>query len=218
MSQTAIFFDLDGTIFDTASDLVNAANKTAQHFGLPEKSYEQLRHHVSNGARAVLAQLFPESQIEQARVFMLEVYEASQYQNTRYFGTLEQTLFELNQSDWLWGIMTNKSRYLSTHLLSILMPWWDQQTLYCGDDFEHLKPHPIAFHCITKAHDITPHKSYYVGDHRKDVVAAKGADWQTIAVDYGYHDKTDPPELWQANYVFQKPQDLQKWLHKSVLS
>ena len=212
----SIFFDLDGTLIDTAPDLAASANRTFTSLGYETLPEERLRHHVSSGARALLAQRIPFSELEQARSIMLEDYLLRLDERSSFFESLSQLLQRLDKQGICWGILTNKPRYLSEPLLTKLATWWDQSSLFCAPDFSEIKPSPVALNAITHQYAIDPNSAYYVGDHRKDIQTAQSAGWNSIAVDYGYHEPNDPPSQWEATLRFQTSSNLSEWIYKQI--
>ena len=214
--KNAIFFDLDGTLLDTAPDLISAANRTIKKFGYPQQDFEKLRPFVSEGSHGILKQVLPVELIEEARVILLEDYQGNISEKTRFFGNLQQTLTTLNEQSITWGIMTNKPRFYSETLMQEMLPWWNAKTLYCSDDFPISKPDPTPLLHIAKELNLNPNEAIYVGDHRKDITAANAANWQSVAVGYGYYLQEDPPHTWNANFYCQTPEQLVQWIQEKT--
>ena len=207
----AYFFDLDGTLLDSAPELVRAAQYAARQFNASVLPESVLRSSVSNGARALLRRMLPEDKIEEAHPVMLAHYVESGMHKSRLFDALETLLLTLQQKPVVWGIMTNKPRYLSEPLLQSILPWWNQSTLYCADDFERSKPHPDPLLHIAETLSIAPTSACYIGDHIKDIHSANAANWHPIGARWGYHD--DEPQLWQCRHLFDTPTQLCNWIY-----
>ncbi|TNE95635.1 MAG: phosphoglycolate phosphatase, partial [Gammaproteobacteria bacterium] len=109
---SAVLFDLDGTLIDTAPDFIRCLNALRQQHGLAALPAEQIRRSVSNGARAMIRVGFglepdhPEY-LEKHSAF-LDLYEAGVAVETTLFDGMNDILVELEARDIPWGIVTNK--------------------------------------------------------------------------------------------------------------
>ena len=207
-----VFFDLDGTLADTAPDLVAAANKLLVARNLAPRPYEHLRPYSSAGARGLLEGAFgiapdhPEY-IALRDEFMVN-YENALLVHSVLFDGIEHLLEQLEKANLPWGIVTNKSERF-THPLTELMGLRQRAvSTVSGDTTPHAKPHPAPILHAAKIAKIDPTKSIYVGDDIRDVIAGKAAGMLTVAAAYGYCGCKEPPETWGADHIIHKPLDL----------
>jgi phosphoglycolate phosphatase len=210
----AILFDFDGTLADTAPDLVEATQRLLRARGLPEKPYTDLRQVCSSGARGLLGVAFrlhkDEPAYEPMRQAFLTEYRACLTQHTRLFDGVIELLKELNARGIAWGIVTNKATDLTTPIVQAILTdiGLPPATVVCGDTTPHAKPHPAPL--LKACADIAtaPQDCWYVGDDRRDIESAQASGCVPIGVSFGYHPETDPPHTWGAAVVIAQPKDL----------
>jgi len=207
-----VFFDLDGTLADTAPDLVAAANKLLTARNLPPKPYEFLRPYASAGARGLLEGAFgigtehPDFTILRDEFFAN--YEKALLVESKLFDDMEHLLLKMEQASLPWGIVTNKSERF-THPLTELMGLRQRAiSTVSGDTTPHSKPHPEPILHAARIANIDPTKSLYVGDDIRDVIAGKAAGMKTVAAAYGYCGCKEPPQAWGADFLINSPLDL----------
>ena len=209
-----VFFDLDGTLADTAPDLVAATNQLLVARNLAPKPYELLRPYSSAGARGLLEGAFgiaPDhaDYISLRDEFMVN-YENALLVHSVLFEGIEHLLEQLEKANLPWGIVTNKSERF-THPLTELMGLRQRAaSTVSGDTTPHPKPHPAPILHAAKIANVDPTKSIYVGDDIRDVLAGKAAGMLTVAAAYGYCGCKEPPEAWGADYIIHNPLDLLK--------
>jgi phosphoglycolate phosphatase len=209
-----VFFDLDGTLADTAPDLVAATNLLLVARNLAPKPYEVLRPHASAGARGLLQGAFgitPEHPdfIPLRDEFFLN-YEKALLVHSKLFDGMDDLLKIMEEANLPWGIVTNKSERF-THPLTDLMGLRQRAiSTVSGDTTPHAKPHPEPILHAARIANIDPTKSIYVGDDIRDVIAGKAAGMLTVAAAYGYCGCKEPPEVWGADYLIHHPLDLLK--------
>jgi len=207
-----IFFDLDGTLADTAPDLVVAANQLLITRNLPPKQYEVLRPCASAGARGLIGGAFgigtDHPDFIPLRDEFFANYEKALLVNSVLFEGVDYLLEQLDSANLPWGIVTNKSERF-THPLTEQMGLRQRAvSTISGDTTPHSKPHPEPILHAARVANIDPSKSVYVGDDIRDIVAGKAAGMKTIAAAYGYCGCEEPPEAWGADYLVRHPKEL----------
>lgn len=207
-----VFFDLDGTLADTAPDLVAAANQLLVARNLAPKQYEVLRPCASAGARGLIGGAFgidPEHpDFIPLRDEFFTNYEKALLVNSVIFEGVEHLLDQLDQAKLPWGIVTNKSERFTNPLTDLMGLRQRAVSTVSGDTTPHSKPHPEPILHAARIANIDPNKSVYVGDDIRDIVAGKAAGMQTIAAAYGYCGCEEPPEAWGADYLVRHPLEL----------
>lgn len=213
---SAVLFDLDGTLIDTAPDFIRCLNQLRLQHGLAPLPAEQIRRSVSNGARAMIRVGFgldPEhpDYLEKHTAF-LDLYEAGVAEETRLFEGMEELLQALEHRGIPWGIVTNKPARFAVPLIEALGLSSRCATLVCPDHVTHRKPHPESL--ILACHQIgtEPGTGLYVGDHERDIEAGRNAGMRTVAVRYGYIEEPERVDLWQADLIADTVKDLAKLL------
>jgi phosphoglycolate phosphatase len=209
-----VFFDLDGTLADTAPDLVAATNQLLIARNLAPKPYELLRPHASAGARGLLHGAFgitPEHPdfIDLRDEFYLN-YEKALLVHSKLFDGMDDLLKAMEEANLPWGIVTNKSERFTNPLTNLMGLRERAVSTVSGDTTPHAKPHPEPILHAARIANIDPTKSIYVGDDIRDVIAGKAAGMLTVAAAYGYCGCKEPPEVWGADYLIHHPLDLLK--------
>ena len=207
-----IFFDLDGTLADTAPDLVAAMNKLLLARNLEPKPYALLRPHASAGARGLLEGAFGINPDHPDFITLRDEfygnYEKALLVESKLFDGIDHLLNQMDEARLPWGIITNKSERF-THPLADLMGLRQRAvSTVSGDTTPYSKPHPEPILHAARSSNVDPTKSIYVGDDIRDVVAGKAAGMKTVAAAYGYCGCKEPPEAWGADYVVNHPSEL----------
>ena len=209
-----VFFDLDGTLADTAPDLVAAANQLLVVRNQTPKPYELLRPYASAGARGLLEGAFgitPEHpHFVSLRDEFFTNYEKALLVHSKLFDGMDHVLEQIEQAKLPWGIVTNKSKRFTSPLTDLMGLSQRAISTVSGDTTPHSKPHPEPILHAAKLASIDPTKSIYVGDDVRDVIAGKAAGMLTVAAAYGYCGCKEPPEAWGADYIIEHPLDLLK--------
>jgi phosphoglycolate phosphatase len=207
-----VFFDLDGTLADTAPDLVAAANQLLTKRNLSPKPYEELRPRASAGARGLIQGAFgygtDHPEFIALRDEFFTYYEKALLVHSTLFDGVESLLDQLDSAKMPWGIVTNKSERF-THPLTEQMGLRHRAiSTVSGDTTAHSKPHPEPILHAARVANIDPAFSLYVGDDIRDVLAGKAAGMKTVAAAYGYCGCAEPPQEWGADYLIHSPLEL----------
>ncbi|SDK83132.1 phosphoglycolate phosphatase [Franzmannia pantelleriensis] len=206
----ALLFDLDGTLVDTAPDLARATNELRAHHGLAPLPYPQIRRQVSNGGSALvtLALGLASEHVDHAaaRAFLLDAYGRDVASQSRLFDGLERLLSEWALPPRAWGIVTNKPRAYAAPLIDALQ--LAPGALLCADDLPLKKPSPEPLWEAARRLAVTPAQCWYIGDHLRDMEAARSAGMTAVAVGYGYIAEEDDIGRWPADIWFETPGEL----------
>ena len=188
-----IVFDLDGTLVDTAPDLIDTLNVVLAREGLPGMPFDVARPMIGGGARglierALAAEGRTEAKADVDRMFaaFIEHYAAHIADRSRAFPELEPTLDHLAALGHRLAVCTNKLEWLSTRLLNTLN-LADRFAAICGQDtFGVQKPDPQVLRRTILRAGGDPAHAIMVGDSGTDVRTARAANVPVIAVDFGY--------------------------------
>ena len=213
---SAVLFDLDGTLIDTAPDFIRCLNMLRQQHELAPLPAEHIRRSVSNGARAMIRVGFglePEhpDYLEKHTAF-LDLYEAGVAIETTLFEGMDELLLDLEGRSIPWGIVTNKPARFAIPLIEALGLAERCATLICPDHVAERKPHPESLLLACREIGAEPKQAVYVGDHERDIEAGRNAGMRTIAVRYGYIEQPESVDLWQADIIVDTVSDLAKLL------
>lgn len=212
MSIEAVLVDLDGTLVDTAPDLVAVLNKLLTDRGRPPVPYAIARNEVSNGALGLLRLGFPrhgsDTELEPLRLEFLEVYTRDVCIHSRLFNGLDSILSQLHELSIPWGIVTNKPHSMTVPLLEELDLPNPPGCVVSGDRLPQRKPHPAPLRLGADELGIGAERCVYVGDARRDIDAGRAAGMMTIAAAYGYIRAGDDPAQWGASALIRRPGEL----------
>lgn len=204
----AVLFDLDGTLADTAPDLVAAVNKVRTDRGLPPGPYETLRLQASHGARGLIGSAFgigpDDAAFPALRDAFLANYEAALCVQSHLFDGVPALLAALAERGMPWGIVTNKAARLTNPLVKLLGLADGAACVVSGDTTPHSKPHPAPLLYAAECIGVAPTQIVYVGDDLRDIQAGKAAGMATVAAAYGYCGDALAPAQWQADAVVER--------------
>jgi phosphoglycolate phosphatase len=207
-----VFFDLDGTLADTAPDLVAAANLLRVARGLSPLPYEVLRPTASAGARGLIQGAFgydnQHPQFEELRDEFLANYEKNICVHSKLFDGMDDLLLDLEKSLIVWGIVTNKIERFTHPLLKIMGLHQRSTAIVGGDTTPYSKPHPAPILKAAEICNINPSDCLYVGDDLRDIEAGRAAGMKTVAAAYGYCGCDEPVNTWGADYIIHHPSEL----------
>lgn len=195
MRDVTIVFDLDGTLVDTAPDLIDATNHALSGIDLAAVNDKELRTWISFGARRMLVEALayhgrqlPETQVDDLLAAFLSYYEANIANRSRPYPGIFEALNTLGNQGAKLAVCTNKREALSLRLLEAL----ELKHLFLGiagrDTFPVCKPHPDHLRGAIQLASGDEKRSVMIGDSATDVATAKAANIPVIAVSFGYTD------------------------------
>jgi len=208
----AIFFDLDGTLADTAADLAAPVNAMREQRGLAPLPLAQLRPFSSAGARGLIGAGLgidrDHESFEELKNDFLARYEAAMCVHTRLFDGLGPMLDTLDERGIVWGVVSNKVERYVRPILADLGILHRSASAIGGDTTGHAKPHPEPLLHAARLVRVEPQRCIYVGDDERDIEAGRAAGMLTIAAAYGFCGDARPPALWGADHLVDTPQAL----------
>ena len=195
LADATIVFDLDGTLVDTAPDLVRALNETLDLEGLPRVKLETVRGLVGQGARALIERVagisgvaFSAERLSQLTQAFIEFYRADIARDSAAFPGVGEALDALAALGAKLSVCTNKRTDLSVQLLEVLNLATRFSAIIGADAVADRKPHPDHYRAaVTRAGGIV-RRSLMVGDTAADVAAARGAGAPVVVMGFGYSD------------------------------
>ena len=182
MSYKAVLFDMDGTLLDTLEDLRDSTNHVLRQMGYPERSLEEMRRFVGNGAEKQIRRAVPEGTSEEKIMEVLTAYRAY-YQDhcqikTRVYDGLLDMLSELKAKGIKLAVVSNKPDSAVQKL----------NREYFGDRVR-CKPYPDMAETALKALGIAKKDAVFVGDSEVDVQTGLNAGLDVIAVSWGFRSR-----------------------------
>lgn len=216
---SAVLFDLDGTLVDTAPDMVAVLQSLQSDHGQLPVDYELGRRYVSNGAVGLLRLGFPDltdDQIEQLRPAFLERYAERVCDRSVIFPGLQALLDHLRDIGRPWGVVTNKPQFLTEPLLEALQLLETAVCCVSGDTLPLRKPDPAPLHHACEIGGLDAARTLYIGDSSRDIAAGRAAGMGTIAAAYGYITPGDDASAWGADAIAANTEELAHIVIKAV--
>lgn len=216
MNIKAILFDLDGTLLDTAPDLVYAVNVLREAHRQSPLDLAVLRPYVGLGAKAMLKfalgvdEYHP--QFKSLRQQLFDVYASRIAQETQLFAGVPEVLTYIQTKQIPWGIVTNKLTEHTQILLRTILAPYHPQTVVCGDTLTTIKPDPAPLLYGCDALHEAPAHTLFVGDAYIDVKAAQAAGTPMLVALYGYIGQEMDPYSWPAVGYVKDAKEIIAWL------
>ena len=196
-----VLFDLDGTLVDTAPDLMRAHNHVMQKFGYPTKSTEEIRNLVGKGAGAMIGRsIWGQAKKEFGKVNDENTKKEMVKEFVKFYGKNiinESTLINGVKEFLKWckdnnismAVCTNKQEYLSNDLLKKIGIYDYFEYVAGSDTFDYCKPDPRHLTSVVEILDGDIKKTIMIGDSETDANAAKAAEIPIILLKDGYTEK-----------------------------
>ncbi len=215
----AVLFDLDGTLVDTAPDMVAVLQDLQRLHDREPVDYELGRAYVSNGALGLLSLGFPGVQHAVGTDLhkdYLERYAMRVCEASTLFPGLDRILALLDAAGLPWGVVTNKPAHLTDPLMESLALAGRSACTVSGDTLPKRKPDPAPLLHACDIAGLLPQNTVYVGDSSRDIEAGQNAGMATIAAAYGYVTPDDDPRSWGADLIAADTVELTQMLLKAV--
>jgi len=211
--RPTVVFDLDGTLVDTAPDLLRALDFALEREGLNPPDDHEARNFIGAGARAMIERALAHTQVKFSkekvdgmfRQFLVH-YEEHIADHSRPFPGLEQALTKLAEEGAILAVCTNKHERYAVKLLEALKLAGRFAYVAGGDTFEFKKPDPRHLTETIERAGGSVERAVLVGDSETDVITAKAAEVPVIAVSFGYTEI--PPAALGADRLIHKYEDL----------
>ena len=196
-----ILFDLDGTLVDTAPDLMLAHNHVMKKFGYPTKSTEDIRNLVGKGAGALIGRsIWGQAKKEFSKVLDAKIKDEMVKEFVSFYGkniVNESTLVTGVKDFLIWckeqnismAVCTNKQEHLSNDLLKKIGIYDFFEYVAGSDTFDYCKPDPRHLTNVVEILDGDVKKTVMIGDSETDANAAKAAEIPVILLENGYTEK-----------------------------
>ena len=196
MNDSVLILDLDGTLADTARDLITVLNRTIATRNLAPVQMGDIGHLVGQGARAMIARAFAlrqtpidDDELDRLLATFIDEYSANIAENTvLYDGVLEcMTAFETE--GWRLAICTNKMEALAVELIGALGLATRFAAILGGNSGPYKKPDPRHLVATVERAGGSVSRAIMVGDTINDIAAARAGGMPSVAVTFGYSDQ-----------------------------
>jgi phosphoglycolate phosphatase len=202
MKSAALFvFDLDGTLIDSKTDLINSVNATRAFMHLGPLPEETISSYIGGGAPLLVKRALPEAtdpQLEEALNYFLAYYKDHMLDATTLYPGVREALDELHAAAKPLAILTNKPVRFSQTLIRRLNLDQHFFRIYGGNSFEEKKPHPLGLQTLMQERSVAPQHTVMIGDSSIDILTARAAGAYAVGVKWGFRPETlstPPPDL-----------------------
>ncbi len=188
----SVLFDLDGTLLDTAQDIMAACNYTLDRFNFNTLDKSVLIRKVTAGMREMLKLSVPPEKWESAgvgtvmRQCFADYYTAHIDVYTKPFLGISELMQELDKNGIKSAVITNKYEHMAKKLLSRFPEFHNLSLILGCDSLTHSKPHPEPLLKAASLLALSPSECLYVGDHKNDILAANAANMDSVIALWGY--------------------------------
>ncbi|HET6602918.1 MAG TPA: phosphoglycolate phosphatase [Xanthomonadaceae bacterium] len=206
-----VLFDLDGTLVDSAPDLLTSLNRLLAEHHRPAVEAARLRPVVSKGGMAMLGIGFPELAEPGRKALLprfLGLYAQTIAVNSAPFDGIAEVLEAITSAGSRWGVVTNKPEALALALLEGLAMRADCAVLIGGDTLPERKPHPLPLREACARLGMSVIQAVYVGDDERDILAARAAPMPSVAALWGYRLDHEHVADWNADRLAAEPREL----------
>lgn len=186
-----LILDLDGTIADTIGSIRDGVNLAMRKYGFPERSYEEVRLAIGNGARELIRRSMPAEAAEDAalvdRVFAdYHRFYGETYLNCRVcYEGMAESLAELKTRGYTLAVLSNKQDVYVKGLVASLLP--EGMISYAEGQTERpRKPDPTVPLEIAAMLGFSPEETAFIGDSEVDIMTAKNAGMLAVGCAWGY--------------------------------
>lgn len=187
--ESAIFFDVDGTLIDSREDLAGAVNATRVELGLQPVPLETVTAAIGNGVRALVAGSIPEfkDSIDNIMALQMKNYELHLTDKSRLYTGVRETLQRIKQRGWRLGVVTNKPGDMARKVLGHFGIERLFDAIVGGGDTVKMKPDSEP---LVKAAEMMRHRlnrnDIMVGDNWTDLDMARNAGIKSVFCRYGF--------------------------------
>lgn len=206
MPVEALIFDLDGTLVDTAPDLMGATNHALSLIGRPAIGMDQVRHMVGHGARALIERgiaatgdSVDDVTVTKMHAALLDYYADHIADESVIFDGLLDVLHMARDAGLKLGVCTNKVEGLSHKLLRELKMADFFGAVVGGDTLPIMKPDPAPYREVARRLGVDASNTIMFGDSETDIRTAQNTGVPVIAVTFGY--TPHPVQTYNPTYV-----------------
>lgn len=191
MAMNAVFFDMDGTLFDTKADLAATVNHTRRDLGLAELPVDEVLSHVGQGANYLMTHAIPEKAeaVDEVLQLFRGHYAEHCCDTVQPYPGVRRTLAELRDRGWLLGVNTNKPRFATIRILEHFgFTGYFGDAIVAGGDCQEMKPNSGTLReCAARLHG---HRlsayDWMVGDSWQDLKCAENAGIKSAFCTFGF--------------------------------
>lgn len=216
----AIFFDLDGTLVDTADDIIGAINNLCLELNKPIADPILLKDNTSFGLEKFLQialnvnikEIDPKYLLSLKNRFR-ELYRESEFANSKLFPGIQTLITNLQQNNLKFGVVTNKTLEFAKLVLDRVGLLTKIDCLVAADMVPKPKPSPDSLLLAIEKLQVNPKDCIFIGDAEQDIIAGNAAGVKTVAALFGYIGDLAMAKTWPADYFIDRPTEIWPLLH-----
>lgn len=220
-----ILFDLDGTLVDTANDIVDAVNDLCIELNYPTPDPKLIIENTSFGLKKILSIVLNMQfeTIEQQKVFKFlkdrfsELYHKTNFQKSVLFPGIQELLDNLKEHKFQMAVVTNKHYKFAYLILKNLNLLSYLDCIITADMVKHPKPAPESVLLAINKLNAVPSECLFIGDAEQDIIAGNLAGVTTVSALFGYIGFNVNPESWGAAYTVYHPTEIWPLIKKLYL-
>ncbi|MGR9045388.1 MAG: HAD family hydrolase [Gammaproteobacteria bacterium] len=217
---SCVLFDLDGTLVDTAPDLIACLNHALSQHGFPSARGDRIKPFISYGAAAMIKASLGHAATGDVQSSILETmldhYQRNIAEHTVFYSGMPETLDAIEALGLKWGVVTNKLKRFTLPLMEALDLTRRAACIISGDTTSHSKPHPEPMLAGCEQACVPPKECVYIGDASHDIEAGKNVGMKTLAALYGYLKPDDIPTRWGADGFIEYPEQINSWIKTTL--
>ena len=210
----AVLFDLDGTLLDTLTDLMNAVNHALIAFGYPKRSRDEVRRFVGNGIDTLVARAVPGGKLcpyyAEICAETRKYYAAHCEDTTAPYPEIPEMLGILREQGYRIGVLSNKPDAQVKYLCAAHFPGLIDEAAGAKEGIR-LKPAPDSLLALIEALHVTKAEAVYAGDSDVDLETARNAGIDCISVLWGFRDRALLESAGGSKFI-QSPHEIQRFL------
>lgn len=209
----AVVFDLDGTLLDSLTDIVKAANYTLSEMNFPQHTFDEYKSMVGYGVPTLVHRFLPVSNrnhsVEQKAIeIFLSYYNIHKEDNTIPYPGILSLLKELQVRDIKLGVVSNKEDWQTKHMVEHYLPNIFDMNMVCGHiEGVNYKPDPYLINKMRINLNLKKSEVLYVGDTIIDIEMAHNAGMLGCGVTWGFQTETDLNDF-GADYIVHKSKEI----------
>ena len=209
----AAIFDMDGTLVNTLEDLADSVNEMLEHYNFPQRTLDEVRKFVGNGAKKLIERALPAEKSSDEN-FVLEAlkyydgcYSRHVLNKTKPYDGIMEFLTELDAKKIPLGICTNKQNFAAQIIAEKILSPIKFAKVFGDEQGKPRKPNPTRALEIAKSFGVQPDEVAYFGDTAVDMNTAKNAGFFSVGVTWGFRPESELQES-GANIIVHHPKEI----------
>jgi len=207
----AIIFDLDGTLLDTLTDIMESVNRVLEKYQFPTHELQEYKYFIGNGIEVLTKKAFPQDiAASDFEIYLREVkdeYAQRQTLRTKAYDGIQEMLQQLNRKKISINILSNKPHEFAVPTVQHFFPDIQFDIVFGSRKHVERKPSPEAVFEILTTLEISKNECLFVGDTSTDMLTAVNAGVSAVGLSWGFRTVEELREA-GAKWIIHKPKEL----------